>query len=229
MKKILAIAWVMPLLLVAGCTSPRSENKTLEEPGSIEFVASDPFSEDDYSLRVIVVVTNTGQDPVTATCVVESFDAENQVVTTPFEVKTDSSLNPGEHDLLVADIPVSKGNASAATESETSCTSNKAPGETWPLVVSDVSNCSFFDDETKRSYWYACFKIEELESFTQVDCKILALSKSGNPILVQRFAGNVLKDKSVTPIDMQADDSIMPTARKDFVDAISSFEVKCRL
>ena len=228
MRKFVALASVIPLLLVAGCTSPQPET-TLEEPNSLEIVASDPFSDDEYSLRVIVAVTNTSQDPVSVTCIVKSFDANNKEVTAPFEVTTDSSLSQNEHDLLVADIPVSKGNASDAIESEANCTSTQAPAETWPLVVSEVSDCSFFDDETKRSYWYACFKVAELEPFTKVDCKILALSKSGNLILVQRFKGNVLNDRSVTPSDMQSDDSVMPTARKDFVDAISSFEIKCRI
>ena len=231
MKKVFAIVSVLPLLLLAGCsTASPSQNETpLNEPSSLEIVASDPFSDDEYSLRVIVALTNTGKGPLDVTCVIDSLDENNELVAPPFEVSTDVSLSPSERDLLVADIPVSKGNASDAVESEVNCSSTQGELVSWPLVVSDVSDCSFFDEETNQSYWYGCFKIMELEPLTEVDCKILALSKSDNLILVQRFIGKVLMNNSVSPIDFQSSDSVMPTARKDFVDAINSFEIKCRI
>jgi hypothetical protein len=231
MKKLVSIVSVLPILLFAGCSSgtPSPVEASPDLSSFLEIVPSDPFSEDAYSLRVIVGVTNTSQESVDVTCVVESLDANNELVAPPFEVSTDVALNPSEHDLLVADIPVSKGNASDATESGVKCVSTKAEAVTWPLVVSDVSNCSLYDEETKQSYWYGCFKVKDVEPLTKIDCKMLALSKSGNLILVQRFTGNVLMDNSVTPFGLQSEDSVMPTARKDFVDAINSFEIKCRM
>lgn len=231
MRKLFAVASLLPALLLTGCSTgnPSSNQTPLNQPSALEIVPSDPFSDDAYSLRVIVAVTNKGEESVNVNCVIETLDANDELVAPPFEVTTDVALNPSEHDLLVADIPVSKGNASAAIESEVKCGSTQAEAVSWPLVVSDVSDCSLFDEETNQAYWYGCFKVKELEPLTKIDCKMLALSESGNLILVQRFTGNVLMDKSVTPFGFQSEDSVMPTARKDFVDAISSFEIKCRM
>jgi hypothetical protein len=213
------------LLTLTGCAS--SESAETPDPTvpqlTLEAATYDPVVTDDYSVRLQVSVKNTNTKPISVTCNVTPFDAGSTQLAEPMSVTSVTSLNPGERDLLIVDYPFASGNAKDVVSAEGNCNVSEAEATQWPLVVSKVSDCSLYDDETKEWYWYACFSIEEVEPLTKVDCKVLAISPAEYPILSFRFQGNVVMDNSVIPYKVD-----MPTGPKELVEAIDTFEIRCR-
>jgi uncharacterized protein YcfL len=216
MKNLFAVLTIGSILVLTGCSSNETPQLTLEA------ATYEPVVTDDYGVRLQVSVKNTNQSAIAVTCHITPYDSASVKLAEPISVSVDS-LNPGERDLLIVDYPFASGNARNVASAKGNCDVSEAEATDWPLIVSEVSDCSFYDEETKESFWYACFSIEELEPSSKVTCKVLAISPAEYPILKFIFKGNVGMNKSVSPYKVD-----MPTGPKELVESIDKFEIRCQ-
>lgn len=225
MKKLLGLLSISALFLSVGCASNLENTQEEKTPATLKLEAATypPSIEDKYSVRLQVFVKNTNTIPISVQCEITPLDSSGSRVAEPMIATTEFPLAPGERDLLTADIPISNGKANSVFENQASCNPVESAAMNWPLVVSKVKNCSFYDEETKNWIWYACFNIAEVEPMTKVECKVLAISKVDYPVLAFSFTGNVLMDNSVIPFGTE-----MPTGPEALVEAINSFDIKCK-
>lgn len=203
-------------------TSPKAETVSRSYP--VEYLSHADINPATVSVRF--GIKNDGTQPITPSCKIKMQDTSGTYKGYDFFDITDS-IAPGQTKQVVVQLTITNEGAAFVNQFTGNCTENTT--DTGSIVgkaavISDIKNCSDFDED--GWYWGACFKSDQ-EFMTQMDCTVKGLDSNGKVVGTHSYRANTLNGGVVGSYGQDVRWYVMST--KTIVQSIKSFDVKCTL